>query len=70
MMVNIKKARRRSKSYHLQDSLGSENPNFEDITKLILQTIYNRPLREKNSHRLMRCYASDCPKRAKKEKEV
>ena len=47
LMINKNNAKRRSTTFHLLDSLGSDNPNLEDITKFILQTIYNRPLREK-----------------------
>ena len=46
MMMNISKSKKRNTTYHLLDSLGSIEPNFEDLTKFVLNTIYNRPLHE------------------------
>ena len=47
-MINLKKTKGRLSTVHLLDTLGTKNPNFNQIIDSILHTIYNRPLTEKS----------------------
>ena len=48
IMMNLKKAKCRSTSDHQLDTLGSNDPNYEQLRDFVLHTIYNRPLSEKS----------------------
>ena len=47
MMMNLKKTRKRSTTVDLLDTLGTHNPNYDEIIDFILHTVYNRPSTEK-----------------------
>ena len=48
MIMNLNESKKRSTTYHLLDTLGTNDPDITKITDFILHTVYNRPLREKS----------------------
>ena len=49
MMMNLNNAKNRTTSYHLLDTLGTNDPDITKLINFILHTVYNRPLREKSA---------------------